>query len=107
MILKTKTISYDNRVRFFWFLVAVSILSLFTYVYAVSATARHIAVRQGLEKEIADVTTNLDALEFQYIETKNNITLELAHHYGFKEARNPLYISRTPNDSLTFNTLER
>lgn len=107
MMSKTKTISYDNRIRFFWVLVAISILSLFIYIYAINATARNIATRQGLERQIAKISTGLDSLEFAYIELKNNITIEIALQHGFREVSSPLYVSRARAASLTFNTLDR
>ena len=107
MISRTKTISYENRVRFFWTLVAISILSFSAYIYAINVTTRNIATRQGLERQIAAVSTNLDSLEFTYIELKNDITIELAREYGFREVSNPLYVSRALSTSLSFNTLDR
>ena len=107
MINKIKTISYQDRVRFFWIMSAVSILSLFIYIYAINVTARNAALGQNLERQMARDGANLDSLEFAYIKLKNNVTLELAFERGFKENRNPLYVSRTPNNSLSFNTLNR
>ena len=104
---RTRTISYDNRVRFFWTMVVVSILSLSIYVYAVNAIARNIVVRQDLERQIAKTSGNLNSLEFAYIELKNNVTLELAYYYGFKEVKNPLYVSRINRASLSYNTPRR
>ena len=83
----------------------VSVLSFFIYIYAINATARHIVLRQNLERQIASTKANLNSLEFAYIELKNNITIELAYQYGFQEVRNPLFISRIrPSSSLSFNT---
>ncbi|MDO8590188.1 MAG: hypothetical protein Q7R69_02855 [bacterium] len=107
MIHKTKTISYDHRARVFWILVAISILSLFAYIYAIHATARNIATRQNLERQMAKISANLGSLEFDYIELKNNVSLELAYQHGFREAKKPLYVSRTSVTSLSFNTLSR
>ncbi len=104
---KTKTISYHNRVRFFWVLVAISILSLSVYVYAINTIARNIATRQDLERQIVKMRAGLDSLEFAYIELKNNITIELAQDHGFKEVKSPLYVSRARPASLSFNTLNR
>ena len=70
---KTKTISYHNRVRFFWSLVAISILSLGVYVYAINTIARNVASRQDLEKQIVKMRAGLDSLEFAFVELKNNI----------------------------------
>lgn len=103
-----RAISYDNRVRFFWVLVAISILSLSLYIYAVNATARNIATRQNLEREVAKIATTLDSLEFAYIGLKNDVTIELAYSYGFQEVKSPLYVSRARGaSSLSFNTLNR
>jgi len=104
---KTKTISYHNRVRFFWSLVAISILSLGVYVYAINTIARNVASRQDLEKQIVKMRAGLDSLEFAFVELKNNITIELAQDYGFKEVKTPLYVSRARPTSLSFNTLSR
>lgn len=98
---------YDYRVRFFWVLAIVSILSVFIYIYAINAISRNIAVRQNLEKQIASASANLDSLEFAYIELKNSVTIELAYQYGFQEVKNPLYVSRAHPASLSFNTLNR
>lgn len=117
MISKAKTISlsakalasagYEHRVRFFWVLVIVSLLSLCIYIYTINALARNIALRQDLERQIAEISINLDSLEFAYIELRNNVTMELAYYYGFREAKSPLYVSRIRNAPLSFNTFNR
>lgn len=107
MINRTKTLSYDYRFKVFAVLVSLSVLSFGLYIYAIYATASHAATRQEAERQITKIVANLDVLEFSYIELKNNITMELAYEYGFKEARSPLYIPRTRSTSLTFNTLRR
>jgi hypothetical protein len=110
---KTKAISmsahagYGYRVRLFWVLVALSVLLLSVYIYAINTTARNIAMRQDLERQIAEVSASLDPLEFAYIELRNNVTMDLAYEYGFKETRSPLYVSRVRAGALSFNTLDR
>ena len=104
---KTKTISYDQRALFFWVLVAVTLVSFTVYIYAVHTTARNVAARQDLEKQIVKISTNLDSLEFAFIELKNNVTVELAYQYGFREVKNPLFVSRSRAASLSYNTLSR
>ena len=99
-------ISYPHRARLFLVLATISALSLFVYIYAINATTRNTAIRQSLEREIASLSADLDSLEFTYIQLKNNVTIELAYSYGFKEVKDPLYISRVPETSLSFNTLK-
>lgn len=107
MTKKIKTISYDHRASLFWFLVATALLSLLIYIYSINTIARNIAVRQNLEEKITQTTANLATLEFNYIELKNNVTIELAQSHGFKEVKDPLYVSRSPSASLSFNTLDQ
>lgn len=100
---KAKAISYDNRANIFWFIVSLSLLSLFVYFYAIHSIARSTAMRQNLEAQVVDAAGRIGTLEFAYIELKNNITSEVAESYGFKEARKPLYVSRTTGSALTLN----
>lgn len=100
-------ISYDYRVRTFWALVAVSLVSLGAYIYAINATARHIANRQNLERQIAERSRTLDSLEFTYIGLKNNVTIDLAYEKGFREEKSPLFVSRSRTAALSFNTVNR
>lgn len=105
---RSRAISIEDRERTFWFLASVSLLSLFVYIYAINAAAHHIAVRQNLEKEVAETNTRLSTLEFNVIALKNNVTLEVAQSYGFEEVSAPLYVSRTSSaSSLTFNDIPR
>ncbi len=100
---QVKAISLESRANFFWFLVGVSILSLFVYFYAVNSIAHNTALRQNLEAHVVDAAGRIGSLEFAYINAKNIITSEVAMSYGFKEARSPLYVSRTTGSALTLN----
>ena len=104
---KEMVISYENRLRVFWGLVTISIVSLLAYMYAINITARNIAHRASLEREITLISTGLDALEFEFIELRNNVTLELAYEKGFKEEKSPLFVSRSKAASLSFNSVSR
>lgn len=103
MTYKTRTISYNHKVRLFWALIVISGLSLFTYIYTINITARNIAERQNLERDISRISANLDSLEFSYVKLKNSVTIELALERGFRETKNPLYISRSSATALSFN----
>src|SRR3989344_2172963 len=98
-------ISYHVRARIFWALVGITLISLVAYMYSINATARHIALRQNLERQITEISRGLDSLEFSYITLRNNVTLELAYEKGFKEVKSPLFVSRSGAQALTFNTI--
>ena len=105
---RSRAISYDDRVRAFWFLTGACFLSLVVYVYAVNATARNVALRASLEKESTELGAELATLEFQYIDLKGEVTIERAGEYGFQEVKEPLYVSRESSEaSLSFNTQNR
>lgn len=103
----SKTLSYEDRERAFWFLVSVCFLSFVAYVYAINATAHHTAIRQNLEREVAELNTEIGSLEFALIDVRSAVTLERAVGLGFSEVKRPLYVSRAPRTSLTLNTDRR
>lgn len=102
-----KALSYENRVRAFWAMAAACLMLLFVYIFSINATARNVAEKQQWGRQIAAINSELESLEFSYIELKNEITLELARTYGFREVARPLYVSRDVNSSLSLNSPER
>jgi len=107
MTYKKGTISYDSRARIFWTLMGILICFSLVQIYAISATTKNVAERQALEKQALDITISTGSLEFTYIELRNQIDLALAHEKGYKESKNPTYISRVNTDSLGTFTLNR
>lgn len=99
-----RTILYEDRQHFFWFMVTLSLLSLGVYFYAINAAAHHIAVRENLESQVAEIGARLSSLEFAAIDLKNSVTLDVAHEHGFSEVKQPLYVTRGNSGSLTLNT---
>ncbi len=105
---RTKTlISYEKRVIAFWIMAASCLALLFVYIFSINATAHNIAEKQRFERENAQIKSELDSLEFAYVELKNEITIELAQNYGFTEAKNTLYVPRTPSSSLSLGASGR
>jgi hypothetical protein len=99
-----RSLSLEDRQRAFWFLCFVCLSSIAVYIYAINATAHHLAVRQNLEKEVAQAAAEIGTLEFAHIELKNAVTIETAHEYGFTEVKQPLYVTRSSASALTLNT---
>jgi spore maturation protein CgeB len=104
---KKQIMTYEQRALTFWLLIACATISLLVYIYAINTTARNISLGQNIERRLNQTLTNIDTLEFAYIELKNNVTIELAYEQGFQETHLPLYISRHHTPSLSFNTLNR
>jgi hypothetical protein len=104
---KARAITLEDRQRVFWFLAGASALSIFIYIYAVNATAHHLAVRQNLESEVSEMSSEISRLEFEAIALRNDVTIDTARQLGFTEVKEPLYVSRTSAGSLTLNTVTR
>lgn len=107
MTYKTGTISYDNRTRTFWFLISALALLVCFQIVAIGATTKSVAERQSLEKQVLDLTARAGELEFNYITLRNKVDMSLAYERGYKETKDPVYVSRTPQDSLGTLTLNR
>lgn len=101
---QTRILPMEDRQRVIWFLAGASALSIFIYIYAINATAHHLAVRQNLEGHVAEMNADLATLEFESIALKNSITVDTARQYGFNEVKEPLYVARSAANSLTLNT---
>ena len=101
---KVKLISIAEAERRYIFLALVGIMffSAITYIYAINSIAKNTALRASLEAQVAEISSDLSKLEFEYIGLKSEVTLKLAEQYGFTEKKNPQYVSRT-GSTLTFN----
>ena len=110
---RIKTISlpayagYDTRARVFWILISALVCLVFIHIFAVGSTTRNIALRQELEKEAISLGAEIGTLEFTHIGLKNTIDLDLALSQGYKEAKNPTYVSRIGFSGLGKLTLNR
>jgi len=100
---RTKTISYDRRIKIFWALFSISLISIALYIFAINSTVRYTVTRQHLERELVRLNSDNGALEFEYLELKNSITKELAYTKGYKEVTEPVYASRGRASTLTLN----
>lgn len=96
-------LSYEDRVKAFWFLSSALLVAFVAYVYAVNATAHHVAERAALEREASNLNAELATLEFQSIAMKNDVTIEVARQYGFEEVAQPLYVAKKSDAALSFN----
>ena len=107
MTFKTRTISYDTRVRAFWFMLFVLMVSIVVYMVAVRATIGNTVARANLESSTNALVTQVGNLEFQYISMEDNVSLQLAYSKGFENVTSPIYISRASSQSLSMNVPNR
>lgn len=103
MTFKTRTISYETRVRAFWLMLFVLLASVVVYMVAVRATIGNTIARSNLESTTNALVTQVGNMEFQYISLEDNISLQLAYSKGFENVTEPIYISRSSSQSLSMN----
>lgn len=105
--MKAKIESFkDERVMVWtavWFIVGLAVL----YVYFMNQTVFNVAKRASLEQEMVARNSNISDLEFKSIALRNDIDIKLAYSLGYKDIKDPRYVSKTPSTALvSFNTVE-
>jgi len=65
------------------------------YFYAINQTVRNIVTRKEVQQELSTLRGQIGALEFQYIQQKNELTMETAKTLGYTQAREPDYVRPT------------
>lgn len=79
----------------FWGMTACLILCVSMYMYFVNKTVWNVVARQDAESQIIAINSDLSATEFEYINNKANVTVELAQSLGFKVAdKQTLFVTR-------------
>lgn len=74
-------------------LLAMIIISFFSYFYFINSTIFNIIGRKNIESENRTLSSNISELELQYLSATNNIDLDFAHSIGFKDASNAKFAS--------------
>jgi hypothetical protein len=91
--------------RIFSGLSVIILLLAVAYGYFVNGIVFNTVARKGLENNIASMSSDISELEFSYIAAKNSITLPYAYSIGFKDTKDPVFISRASSEhGLSFNT---
>ncbi|MES3005592.1 MAG: hypothetical protein V4664_01450 [Patescibacteria group bacterium] len=79
----------------FWAMVTGIVMLASVYIYLVNRTVWNVVARQTAESQIVALNSDLSASEFEYINTKSNVTMALAAEMGFKSAdQKTLFVTR-------------
>lgn len=104
----------DNRINnceptkvWFWSLILVIIICLFSYGYLVRGTIVNIVARQNMEDNLSALNSKVLALESEYIKAKNSVTEEMAYNLGFIPSLNQKFVVRNANPGLSLLTSGR
>ena len=108
-MMKTKALplSFVHKIStkaLFFIVLAVLLVTFFSYVYLVNKTIMNVVAREKVESNISSLSTTIGTLEYKYITLKNSVTLDLAYSKGFKEATPSQFIARQKSgNSLSYN----
>ena len=69
--------------RAFWILFSMFVFLVISYGFLLNSTMMNAVSKQRMEKEILSLGSEVNLLEFKYLNTKNSITIGLAQSKGF------------------------
>jgi len=75
-------IEYKEK-NFFWILFSLFVFFVISYGFLLNGVMMNAVSGQRMEKEMISLGSDINFLEFQYLNLKNSITLELAQSKGF------------------------
>jgi hypothetical protein len=69
--------------KIFWVLFSVFAFLLFSYGFLVNSTMMNAVSMQKMEKEMVALNSDVNSMEFDYLNIKNKITMDYANSLGF------------------------
>lgn len=97
-----KVLQLNREKYIFWTLVWTVFFLAGFYMYCVRTTISNIVARQNSENESSTLTLKIGNEEFEYINKRNAVTLELAYTLGFKDSSGKMFVSRNPDTKVAF-----
>lgn len=93
--------------KIFWSLFSMFVLFVVSYGFLLNGTMMNAVSKQNAEKQISVLNSEVNTLEFQYLNIKNSITLDLAESIkGFVPVKQDKFAIVNPNSkglSLSVN----
>jgi hypothetical protein len=97
---RTLTIAYrfshEYKERLFVVLVAAIVIVACSYVFLLQKAIVNVVQRERVVAETKRVAVDVNDLETEYFAAKSQITMDLAHSKGLRDAVNISYISKKP-----------
>jgi hypothetical protein len=103
---KINNIEYREK-KIFWTLFSIFLFLLVSYGIEINNTIMNAVSKQNMEKEMISLNTDINSMEFDYINAKNKITLDYAHSLGYVSISNDKFASISTNyNSLSLHINE-
>jgi len=77
-------------------LFSLFIILLVSYGFLVNASTMNGVRKQALNDKVSTLNSEINSLEFSYLNAKNAITLDLAINKGFVPVKNERYLAVSP-----------
>lgn len=88
-------------------LLILALLLAALYGVLVRSAVLNVVEREQVEAEITRLVTHIGELEFDYIDQKNDVTIDLAYEMGYSDITDTSYISRNSAVSvLSYNQVQ-
>ncbi len=106
-MIKEKVLQLNNEIInnekvIFWSILTAILFCFGFYMFLINSTVHNVVSRQNLESEASALTLKLGNQEFQYITSRNNVTLAMAHTLGFKDVSEKTFISKNSSRQVSF-----
>jgi len=106
-VIKNQIGMIESRERkIFWVFFSILFILIISYGFLLNSTMINGVSKQSMEKEITSLSSDVNSMEFQYLNIKNSITIALAQSKGFVSVPSSKFaiINSTKNDlSLSIN----
>lgn len=94
-----------NTKALFFIFSALLVGVFFLYVYLVNAAVMNVVTRERVTGTMSELSTTVGNLEYQYMNLKNGVTLDLAYEKGFKDTSPTTFLARTSaSPVLSYNS---
>ena len=92
---------------FFWILSFFCVIQVSVYFYSIAQITVSVRKNTVLEDKLSSLNLETSNLEYQYLQSKNLVTLDVAKNMGFSENTKQIFVSRTTDaPSLSLNVNE-
>jgi hypothetical protein len=99
-------IEYRDK-KVFWSLFSVFVFFVASYGFLLNSTMMNAVSKQNMGKQISTLGSEVNTLEFKYLNVKNSITLDLAASKGFVAvASNKFAVIDSAQNSLSLSINE-
>ena len=97
-----KVLQLNREKTMFWTLISILFLCSGFYIYFINTTIHNVVIRQNLESEATGLTLSIGSKEFEYITSRNAITLQVAYSLGFRDATAKTFLAKGVNSQVSF-----